>query len=139
MLKVKINPNGIAPTKGHVGDAGWDVYTPVDFTLWNGESIKVNLNLIIIGEPGKVYKVEGKSGLASKHAITTIGNIIDNGYRGEIHVIMHNLGMSPVVFKRGEKIAQILVQPVEDDDNLEIVDEVDETSRGDNGFGSTGA
>ncbi|MBI4149822.1 dUTP diphosphatase [Candidatus Woesearchaeota archaeon] len=78
-----------------------------------------------------------RSGLAAKHAITTMAGVIDAGYRGEICVVMINLGKDDFKIEKGMRIAQMLIQPVLHVP-IEEVEELDETLRGEGGFGSTG-
>lgn len=141
MLEIKpINDSIKFPTKAYQGDAGWDVYSPFDFVLRYNNRIEIPLGFIIIGKPGMVYKIEGKSSLAKFHGIDTIGNVIDNNYRGEVHVILINHGPIDFYVAKGMKIAQLLIQHVSDDNQLIInKDPLDITNRGSNGFGSTGS
>jgi len=127
------------PTKAYTGDAAWDLYSLEDCTLWTQERRTFRLGFAIIGQPGKVYITAGKSGLALKYGIHTIGNIIDNQYRGEITVTLVNTGGTQFIVHRGDKIAQLLVQNVDDDNILQIYDkEIEKTDRGENGHGSSG-
>jgi dUTP pyrophosphatase len=138
MLKIKLEEGGIAPTKAYEGDAGWDLRTPFDFTLQPAEFAKVDLRIRIEGERGKYYRVEDKSGLAAL-GLQVRGGIVDNNYRGNIHVIIQNFSAKPIEFKTGTKVAQLLVCPVEDDNNIEVLEEINEnTERGSGGFGSSG-
>ena len=126
------------PSKAHRGDAGWDVYSRERITLLSGQSHRFKFGFVIIGKPGKVYVVEGKSGLAGRNGVDTMGNVIDNGYRGEVSALLINHGRQPVWFMEGDKVAQILVQDVEDDADLVINDEpLEDTERGDGAYGST--
>ncbi|MEK7144060.1 MAG: dUTP diphosphatase, partial [Patescibacteria group bacterium] len=78
-----------------------------------------------------------KSGLALNNGIKTMAGVIDSGYRGEIKIVLINLGDEDFEIKKGQKIAQMLVQKVERPE-IELVDELNATERGGNGFGSTG-
>src|SRR3990167_8710593 len=89
-MKIKLfNIYTKPPTKSHPGDAGFDVYSQENITLWPfiWNRHRFNLGFAIQGERGFEYRIEGRSGLAFKKGITTIGNIIDNGYRGEAHAV----------------------------------------------------
>ena len=88
---------------------------------------------------GYEAQVRPRSGLAAKHGITCLNSpgTIDADYRGEVKVILINLGQEPFVIKRGERIAQMIIAPVTRAE-LNVVDELDETKRGAGGFGSTG-
>ena len=86
---------------------------------------------------GYVGLVWDKSGIAAKHGLKTMGGVVDSGYRGEIKIIVHNLSEEPYLVTKGTKIAQLLIQPVEQRTIVEV-DTLDETTRGEGGFGSTG-
>lgn len=142
MLRIESIREGFyLPTKAYKGDAGFDVKSMENKIMQPGEVYKFKLGFRILGEPGKVYITEDRSSLASKGFIV-VGRIIDNGYRGEVSVILNNtLGCGEIEIKVGDKIAQILVHNV-DDDNLLIAD--DEpiqtllTERENHGTGSSG-
>lgn len=141
MLKIEsLVENLKVPTKSYKGDAGWDVYSLEYNKMQSGEIYRFKLGFRIVGEPGKVYKIEGKSGLAG-FGITTIGNVIDNGYNGEVSALLVNLNSNSIEILEGDKIAQILVQNVDDDNLLIVDDEPVQTllpTRGDNAYGSSG-
>ncbi len=86
---------------------------------------------------GHVGLIWDKSGLSTKHGLKTLAGVVDAGYRGEISIAMANVGNEPYTFKKGEKIAQMLIQKVEQAEFTEV-EELSETSRGAGGFGSTG-
>lgn len=139
MLQIKpLVPDLKLPSKAHAGDAGWDVYSRERVRLLPGEMYRFKLGFAIIGKPGKVYIVEGKSGMAES-GIDTMGNVIDNQYRGEVSALLINHSQNEAHFTEGMKIAQILVQDVEDDNNLFIDNRpIEETDRGDKAYGSSG-
>ena len=138
MIRVFLEEGGILPTKAYEGDAGWDLRTPHDFQLEPGEFGKINLHVCIEGERGKYYRVEDKSSLAAL-GLQVRGGIIDNNYRGPIHVVIQNFSAKPIKFEKGTKIAQLLVCPVEDDNQIELLEEINQdTERGNGGFGSSG-
>lgn len=132
------------PSKAHEGDAGWDVYSRENKILQPGEHHKFNLGFKILGQKGKVYITQARSSFAINHGINVIGNVIDNGYRGEVSVILQNSNsIGEFEIKENDKIAQILVVPVEDDGVLfvdgVIQDEfVNLPSREEKGYGSSG-
>jgi len=138
MLKIKPLKEIKSPSKAHSGDAGWDVYSLEDKLLHPNSLYRFKLGFAIIGIPGKVYQVEGKSGLAEK-GLTTIGNVIDNQYRGEVSALLINLSNTDKFIEKGDKIAQILVKNVEDD-NILIIDTnpLTLTDRGEKAYGSSG-
>lgn len=126
----------LLPTKKNEGDAGWDVFSREIKTMRPGETYQFKLGFKVIGEPGKVYLVQDRSSLALR-GLSVSGNVIDNGYRGEVSVIMTNNSQHEEWFIKGDKIAQILVLPV-DDDGIINGKKIELTNRGDQGYGSTG-
>jgi dUTP pyrophosphatase len=136
-LKVKkIQKDVKLPRYGHKGDAGLDLFSSVDFVLAEGqvEAIPTGINIAV--PEGYVGLIWDKSGV-SLRGVHRLAGVIDSGYRGEVKVVMINLSHEPFVIDRGTKIAQMLVQPITKVDVVEVND-LDETSRGEGGFGSTG-
>ena len=86
---------------------------------------------------GYVGLIWDKSGIAANHGLKTMAGVIDSGYRGEIKILIHNLSSRPYTVQSGTKIAQMLIQPVVQNEIIEVK-ELDDTSRGVGGFGSTG-
>ena len=125
------------PNYAHLGDAGLDLRTRETVTLAPGEQKMISTGVSIELPEGYVSLVWDKSGLASKHGLTCLGGVIDAHYRGEYMVIMRNLGDEVYAFERGDKVAQLLIQKVERAD-IEVVNELSDTSRDAGGFGSTG-
>lgn len=127
------------PTYAHPGDAGMDVRSIEELTLEPGARALVHTGLVFQLPPDAEAQVRPRSGLALKHGVTVLNSpgTIDAGYRGEVGVILVNLGQRPFKIEKGMKIAQVVVSRVE---QAEIVDvqETDETDRGSGGFGSTG-
>jgi dUTP pyrophosphatase len=108
-------------------------------TLAPGARAMIPTGLTIALPSGFEAQVRPRSGLAVKHGITCLNSpgTIDADYRGEVRVILINLGQEPFVIKRGERIAQMIIAPVTRAE-LKVVTELDVTGRGSNGFGSTG-
>lgn len=125
------------------GAAGMDLRAAVaedqPLTLALGARVLVPTGLRIALEPGLEAQVRPRSGLALKHGITCLNSpgTIDSDYRGEVGVILANLGSEPFVIRRGERIAQMVVAPYSRVQWIEA-DSLDETARGAGGFGSTG-
>ena len=139
MIKLKIkklNPNAIIPKYSHEGDAGMDVFSIEDSTLLPGEKKLISTGISASFPKGYVALVWDKSGIANK-GLTTLAGVIDSSYRGEFKILLYNLGKEKYEIKQGQKIAQILIQPVSNC-LIEEVKDLEETSRGENGFGSTG-
>jgi len=142
MLKIKIKKikeNAIVPKYAHHGDAGVDLYSTEDYILKPGERTLVSTGIAIAIPPGHEAQVRPKSGLALKHGISIVNTpgTIDCSYRGEIGIIAINLGNEDFKIEKGNKIAQMVFNKIEEAD-FEEVEELDDTTRGDGGFGSTG-
>ena len=136
-LKVKlIHPDAKLPVFGHPGDAGLDLFAVAERDLAPGEVFAVPTGVQVAVPPGHVGLVWDKSGI-SLQGVHRLAGVIDAGYRGEIQVVMINLGGTPFAIRKGMKIAQMLVQPVTSVIVVES-DALDDTSRGEGGFGSTG-
>jgi dUTP pyrophosphatase len=136
-LQVKrIVPQAKLPSYGHPGDAGMDLFACVDHTLEPGGVFAVPTGIKMAIQAGHVGLVWDKSGISLK-GVHRLAGVVDAGYRGEVQVVMINLGREPFEIKAGMKIAQMLIQPVQ---AVEVVEaaELDDTARGEGGFGSTG-
>lgn len=149
-MNVMLDEGALMPTKAHEADAGFDLYTPIDLkvspnrhtnyfnhNLWQGlECATIDTGVHIAIPKGYVGMIKSKSGLNVKRGLVAEG-VIDSGYTGSIVVKLYNLSQYETHFKRGDKIAQLVVMPISSE-GLELVDHLDDTERGDNGFGSTG-
>jgi len=136
-LKVKkIHPEAKLPVYGHPGDAGLDLFSGVEAELPPGEIQAIPTGLQLAIPPGYVGLIWDKSGL-SLEGVHKLAGVVDAGYRGEVRVVLANLGRRPFKVRQGMKIAQMLVQPVQSVQVVEV-DALDETARGPGGFGSTG-
>lgn len=137
-MKIMLDKGAFMPVRGHRDDAGLDLRTPIAFGIDPGSSAKIDTGVHIDIAPGLVGMLKSKSGLNVKFGITSEG-VIDAGYTGSIVAKLYNHGESPVVFSAGDKITQLVLLPVYIPDELVVVDSFEQTERGDNGFGSTGA
>jgi dUTP pyrophosphatase len=136
-LKVRrIHPEAKLPVYGHPGDAGLDLFSVVDRVLAPGDVFAVPTGVQMAIPAGFVGLIWDKSGI-SLEKIHRLAGVVDAGYRGEVQVVMINLGREPFNIKKGTKIAQMLIQPVAAVQVVES-DDLDDTSRGEGGFGSTG-
>jgi dUTP pyrophosphatase len=136
-LRVKrIHPEAKLPVYGHPGDAGLDLFAVVDRSLAPGEVFAVPTGIQVAIPAGHVGLIWDKSGISLKR-VHRLAGVVDAGYRGEVQVVMINLGSEPFPIKKGMKIAQMLIQPVVGAAVVES-DDLDGTSRGEGGFGSTG-
>lgn len=137
VLKVKkTNNDAKLPQYGHSGDAGLDLFSAKDIVLERGQVEAVPTGIKVAVPDGFVGLVWDKSGVSLK-GVHRLAGVIDSGYRGEVKVVMINLGEREFVIEKGMKIAQMLVQPIA---RVAVVekDDLDDTSRGEGGFGSTG-
>lgn len=140
MLKIKIQKTGDVrtPNYAHQGDAGLDVYSAEENYLLRPGERKGFLTGIKMEIPdGYVGLVWDKSGLATRQGIKTMAGVIDPTYRGEIAIVLINLGSESCLVEKNTKIAQVLIQKIE---QIEIEESGDlkKTERGSRGFGSTG-
>jgi deoxyuridine 5'-triphosphate nucleotidohydrolase len=136
----KLDPRAIAPTKAHSGDAGYDLYCLEEVDFVSGQIADVSTGIALEIPPGHVGLIWDRSSMGAK----VFGGVIDAGYRGEIKLKLGFLKSNVdsgtyygIKLLAGAKVAQILIQKVEDLP-LEEVEELSETIRGDKGFGSTG-
>lgn len=128
------------PSYAHPGDAGADLTTTVDVTLGPGERAMVPTGIGVALPDGYVALVHPRSGLAARHGISIVNapGTVDAGYRGEVKVLLVNLDPhEPVTLRRGDRIAQLVVQRVERARFVEV-DTLPGSDRGDGGYGSTG-
>ena len=121
------------------GDSGADVFAIDNYELQPGERKLIKTGIAIVLQDGFECQVRSKSGLALKRGLFVLNSpgTVDNGYRGEIGVILCNLSKEVQVIEKGDKVAQIVVVPVGQAAIVEVK-EIDSTSRGEGGFGSTG-
>lgn len=132
----KVIPEAILPTRAHPDDAGLDLYAFENGVIAPGEGLLARTGIAIALPEKTVGLVADRSSMA-KRGVKTSGGVIDAGYRGEIHIIFRNITNEPVRFERGERIAQLLILPCLAPAVVETGD-LDETSRGAKGFGSSG-
>lgn len=138
MFKIKrIHPDAIIPTRAHSTDAGMDVYAIEDAVICPSDDYLFKLGWQCAIHPGSAMIVKEKSGRAVNNKLDVGACVIDAGYRGEVHVHLFNNSSKHVYIKKGEKIAQIIIVPVWTGSAVEV-EELDDTSRGEGGFGSSG-
>lgn len=140
-LKLKKLDEGLpTPVYANPGDAGLDLYAAKDVTLQPGQRVMIPTGIAIAIPQGYAGFVQPRSGLAAKQGFSIVNTpgLIDSGYRGEIGVIGLNTDtQSEIVIKRGDRVAQLVIQEVPVVELLEV-NELDETERSSGGFGSTG-
>ncbi|CAM3611014.1 dUTP diphosphatase [Nocardioides marinus] len=137
---VRLDPDLPLPGYAHPGDAGADLHTTVDVVLAPGERALVPTGIALALPEGYVGLVHPRSGLAARHGVSIVNTpgTVDAGYRGEVKVLLVNLDpREPVELRRGERIAQLVVQRVERAAFVEV-DALPDSARGTGGYGSTG-
>ena len=130
----------IIPTRAHEGDAGYDLYLLNDVGLDVGERHLASTGIAVAIPQGFVGLVTPRSGLANKFglSVTNSPGIVDSGYRGELKVILHNLGQEPVLFRAGERVAQLVITTFYSGKSEVVSEFAGETQRDEGGFGSSG-
>ena len=149
-LKVKrLTDTAVLPVKAHQSDAGFDICADEDITINVGETVTVSTGLSVAIPEGYYGRLKGRSGLTAKTLLRVQEGTIDANYRGEIKVICDiktkildqvidgMIYANNLSFKRGERIAQLIIQPLPTVEVVEV-NELDDTDRGVGGFGSTG-
>ncbi len=140
VLVTRLDPGLPLPSYAHPGDAGADLCTAVDAVVDPGERTVLPTGLALALPEGYAAFVHPRSGLAARYGVALVNSpgTVDAGYRGEVKVIVVNLDRNaPVVFHRGDRIAQLVVQRVERARFREVA-QLPDTVRGTGGFGSTG-
>ena len=136
-MKVVIDPGCYMPERAHEDDAGLDLRTPHEVFIPAGGSAVIDTGVHMQIPVGMVGMLKSKSGLNVKNGITSEG-VIDAGYSGAIVAKLYNHGSKGVTLPAGAKITQIVIMPFVKLP-IEVVDKLDDSERGSNGFGSSGA
>ena len=137
---VRLDPDLPLPAYAHPGDAGADLLTTVDVTLQPGERAMVPTGIALALPEGYVALVHPRSGLAARHGLSIVNTpgTIDAGYRGEVKVMLINHDpVAPVELRRGDRVAQLVVQRFERARFVEV-GQLPDSVRGEGGYGSTG-
>jgi len=136
----RLDPDIPLPVRAHAGDAGVDLCSTVDVVIEPGERAMVGTGIAVALPVGTVGLIHPRSGLAARAGLSVVNTpgTVDAGYRGEIRVCLINHDpRTPIELRRGDRIAQLLVQRVELPDFVEVA-ELDDTTRGVGGYGSSG-
>ena len=135
---------GLVPSRSNATDAGLDLYAAEDVYLKANNSLPqeshravVSTGIAVEFPPGLVLLIQDRSGMSAKHGIHRVAGTVDSSYRGEVKVALVNLSQKDYQIKKGDRIAQAVLQPVILARSVEV-DELSDTSRGAGGFGSTG-
>ncbi|MCK9293052.1 MAG: dUTP diphosphatase [archaeon] len=144
MIKVKrLTDTAILPKKAHEGDAGFDLFSDEEITIAPFErnlvstGVSFSLPFLNLKNQSLYLRIAPRSGLAVKAGINVFAGVVDFNYRGEIKVCLFNSSKVSFEIKKGDRIAQIIPTLIYVDDILEVED-LDETERGEKGFGSSG-
>lgn len=136
----RLSPDATIPTRANAGDAGLDLYAAEGLTIEPGERASVGTGIAIAVPEGCAGLVLPRSGLAARHGIALVNapGLIDAGYRGEVRVLLLNTDRGETFeMSKGDRIAQLLITPFTGAEPIEVA-ELDETARGEGGFGSSG-
>ncbi len=137
LLIKKLHADAIVPKYALSGDAGMDLFALEETTFLPGERKSVRTGIALAIPANHVGLVWDKSSVPSKFGMHCLAGVLDETYRGEILVVMINHSPAPFTFAKGQKIAQLLIQPIAHPEVKEV-QELDSTIRGSGGFGSTG-
>jgi dUTP pyrophosphatase len=135
-VKVMLDKGAYIPERAHEQDAGLDLRSPIKLSIYAGESAIIDTGVHVAIPDGYVGMLKSKSGLNVKYGLLNEG-VIDAGYTGSIIVKLYNFGDRDIMVERGDKVSQLVILPIITPD-VEMVNNLDKTERGSNGFGSTG-
>ena len=135
-MKIKLDKGAFFPVRAHDTDAGADLRSPIETVVPASGSCIIDTGVHIQLPHGYVGMLKSKSGLNVEHGITSEG-VIDEGYTGSIKVKLYNHCYSPYFVERGDKITQLVILPCEYV-QFDLVDDLEDSERGSEGFGSTG-
>lgn len=136
-LKVSLDEGAFMPTRAHPEDAGLDLYSMKTDLVPAGGSCIFDTGFHIQIPPGYVGMVKSKSGLLFKHGLVSEGTI-DSGYTGSVKVKLVNLSKKDYFIEKGDRISQLVILPIMYPISLQIAEELEETERGESGFGASG-
>jgi len=133
----KLDESAVAPSRGSELAAGYDLSSIVDVVVPSLGRVAVSTGIAVKVPVGTYGRVAPRSGLAFKHGIDVLAGVVDADYRAEVKVILYNTSGVDYEIKKGDRVAQLVIEKIEMLD-VALVDELDETVRGGGGFGSTG-
>lgn len=134
---LRLRPTAHLPARATPGSAGYDLAADAPVTVPRGGRVLVPTGLAVVVPPGTYGRIAPRSGLAWKHGLDVGAGVIDGDYRGELKVLLFNLGPGDVSLAAGERVAQLVLERVATPPVLEL-DVLPDTARGAGGFGSTG-
>lgn len=136
-ISIKLDAGALMPTRAHETDAGYDLYALDDAYIRSGSSAVINTGVHMQIPAGMYGLVAGRSGLNFNAGIICPQGTIDSGYTGAIKVKLYNVSGDTLILRKGDRIAQIIFQ-LHESPEFECVPYLDDTERGNGGFGSSG-
>eukprot|EP00201_Polytomella_parva_P008713 CAMPEP_0175051230 /NCGR_PEP_ID=MMETSP0052_2-20121109/7678_1 /TAXON_ID=51329 ORGANISM="Polytomella parva, Strain SAG 63-3" /NCGR_SAMPLE_ID=MMETSP0052_2 /ASSEMBLY_ACC=CAM_ASM_000194 /LENGTH=176 /DNA_ID=CAMNT_0016315479 /DNA_START=92 /DNA_END=622 /DNA_ORIENTATION=- len=133
----KLVPHAVLPKRGSAGAAGYDLASSEDWVVPARGKAIVPTGISIVVPPGTYGRVAPRSGLAVKNFIDTGAGVIDEDYRGPVGVVLFNHSEQDFIVKRGDRVAQLVIERISTPEVVEV-NELDDTTRGAGGYGSTG-
>lgn len=138
LLVKKLSEHAVVPSRGSTLAAGYDMSSSEDITIVRGTRSLVSTGISFTVPQGTYGRIAPRSGLAVKNGIQVGAGVIDRDYTGEVKVVLFNHGEKDFEIKKGDRIAQLIVEKCAFPE-IKIVSDLENTNRGEGGFGSTGA
>lgn len=139
LIVERLSEKAILPRKAHANDLGYDLYAAESDQILPGETKIISTGIRILFPEKIGAKIFDRSSVATQQNLTVLAGVIDNGYRGEIKIALYNTGKFIRNINIGDRIAQMILIPIIYHDIVEGLVNVEETTRKDDGFGSTGS
>ena len=133
----KLDSRAILPAYSYKDDAAFDLFSINDVELESGQKAQISTGIAMKIPENHVGLIWDKSGLSQKHGLKNLGGVIDSGYRGEVMIGIINLSSETYTIESGQKVAQMIIQKKETCEIVEV-DDLDDSERGEKGFGSSG-
>lgn len=134
----KLSSTSIIPSKGTTGSAGFDLYSDENCHIPSNTHHPISTGIALAIPSGYYGRIASRSGMALRSIVQILGGVVDNDYRGEVKVIMLNSGTSTLDIKRGDRIAQLIIERYVNPIITVVTEFTDNTQRAEKGFGSTG-
>ena len=135
-MKIMLDPGAVQPNRAHDDDAGYDLFSREEKIIMPGESAEFDTGVHMEISRGWFGQLFSKSGLMVKYGVICPGGTIDSGFTGSVHVVLLNIDKKPYMIRKGQKIAQMVIMERKAPE-MEVVEELSDSDRGSNGFGST--
>ncbi|SCW01139.1 LAFE_0D05952g1_1 [Lachancea fermentati] len=138
-LKIQLrSPNATVPTKGSATAAGYDIYASQPTIIPARGQGMASTDISFTVPRGTYGRIAPRSGLAVKHGINTGAGVVDRDYTGEVKIVLFNHSDKDFAIQKGDRVAQLILEKIVDDAEIVVVDSLEESARGEGGFGSTG-